>query len=284
MSAQTLQKKVAIVTGGGGGLGSAMTLALAEAGARVAAVDVSQEAANATAERARQNVGDDCVLPLAFDIRQSRNCIDIVERTVGKFGGVHVLVNNAGIGMASVRRTYMAEPVKFWEVSDEQWQAVMDTNAKAAFLMTKAALPHFLEQKWGRVVNVTTSLDTMMRPNYSPYGPSKAALESASAIWAEDLKGTGVNVNVLVPGGPANTGFIPDVGGYDRSHLVQPTVMVTPVVWLASEASDNVTGRRFIGTAWNPELQLDQAAELAGAPCAWPDAGTKAVWPGSKRD
>ena len=109
-----------------------------------------------------------------------------------------------------------------------------------------------MRQKWGRIVNVTTSLGTMIREGSPTYGPSKAALEAFSAIMAKDLAGTGVTVNVLVPGGVTNTGMVPLEAGYDRAEMVQPVVMAPPLNWLVSDAAGGVTGggafSRCIGT------------------------------------
>ena len=142
--------------------------------------------------------------------------------------------------------------------------------------------PHLIDQAWGRIINVTTSLDTMHRRAYTPYGPSKAALEAASSCWAKDLDGTGVTVNVLVPGGPTNTGFIPGDAPFDRATLVQPEVMVAPICWLVSKESDGVTDCRFVGRYWDTGLPASEAAEASKAPAAWPGLGLPAAWPGAK--
>jgi hypothetical protein len=86
---------------------------------------------------------------------------------------------------------------------------------------------------------------------------------------AKDLNGTGVTVNVLVPGGVTDTPMISDKAGFDRAKLIQPEVMVPPLLWLVSDAAGNVTGRRFLGVHWDPALPPEQAAEKAGAPVAW---------------
>ena len=158
----------------------------------------------------------------------------------------------------------------------------MDVNFKAPFMLAKAFVPHLLDQGWGRIVNVTTSLDTMIRPGWTPYGPSKAALEACSAIWAADLADTGVSVNVLVPGGPANTGMVPSASSPNRAAMIQPEVMKAPICWLLSHASDGVTGRRFLGMRWNDGIPIEQSIEAASAPVAWPQLGGQSVWPGQK--
>ncbi len=281
MADKFLEGRIAVVTGGGGGMGGAMTLGLAAAGARVAAVDMNADALDALIAEAEKFQLAASVLPLVSNVTDIEECRNVVERTRTAFGGVDVLVNNAGIGMQTIRETYMNEPVRFWEAEPERWQAMMDVNFKAPFLLARQVVPHMIAAGWGRIVNVTTSLDTMIRQNYTPYGQSKAALEAATSSWAKDLAGSGVTVNVLVPGGPTNTGFIPANAPFDREALVQPDVMVAPIHWLASNASDGVSDCRFVGRDWDTSLAPDEAAERARAPAAWPGVGTTAAWPGA---
>ena len=279
MKPENLSQVVAIVTGAAGGLGSAMTEALVEGGARVLAVDVDEAALAALVER----LPDSRVSVHPADIRDPEACARIVAHAVSAFGAVHALVNNAGIGQSSIRARYYVDRVKFWEVTDERWRTIVETNAMAPFMLAKAVLPHLREAGWGRIVNVTTSLDTMTRPGWTPYGPSKAALEASTAIWAGDLEGTGIAVNVLIPGGPANTAMVPPDSSPDREAMIQPSVMAAPIRWLLDRASDGVTGRRFLGVRWNPSLPPEEAAEAASAPAAWSGLGQEARWPGQDR-
>ena len=272
----SLSQVAAIVTGAAGGLGTAMIRALVEGGARVLAVDIDEAALAALAAP----LPEGSLALHAADIRDARACAAIVARAVDAFGAVHALVNNAGIGQSSIRANYYIDRVRFWEVTDERWRTIMDTNAMAPFLLAKAILPHLVEAGWGRIVNVTTSLDTMTRPGWTPYGPSKAALEACTAIWAGDLDGTGVTVNVLVPGGPANTAMVPPDSAPDRAAMIQPSAMAAPIRWLLDPASDGVTGRRFLGVRWDPSLPPEAAAEAASAPAAWSGLGQEARWPG----
>ena len=269
MKPENLSQVVAIVTGAAGGLGSVMTGALVEGGARVLAADVDRGALDALAGR----LPDGHIAVHAADIRDAEACAGIVARAVSEFGAVHALVNNAGIGQSSIRPSYYVDRVRFWEVTDERWRTIVETNAMAPFMLAKAVLPHMTEAGWGRIVNVTTSLDTMTRPGWTPYGPSKAALEASTAIWAGDLEGTGVTVNVLIPGGPANTAMVPP----------DSSVMAAPIRWLLDPASDGVTGRRFLGVRWDPSLPPEEAAETASAPAAWSGLGQQARWPGQDR-
>jgi NAD(P)-dependent dehydrogenase (short-subunit alcohol dehydrogenase family) len=120
----------------------------------------------------------------------------------------------------------------------------------------------------------------MIRAGSPTYGPSKAALEAFSAIMAKDLDGTGVTVNVLVPGGVTNTPMVPRESGFDRQQMIQPEVMAPPLVWLVSNEAADVTGRRFLAVHWDPKLPPRQAAEKAGAPVAWTSIATMPIEPG----
>ena len=140
--------------------------------------------------RSTAGVADEgALITLTADITKAEDCERVANAVLDRFGRVDALVNAAGIGMQTVRSNYMSEPVRFWEVEPDRWQAVMDVNWKGAFLMARAVTPHLVKQGSGRIVNVTTSLDTMFRGAYTPYGMSKAALEAATASWAKDLEG-----------------------------------------------------------------------------------------------
>jgi len=95
---------------------------------------------------------------------------------------------------------------------------------------------------------------------------------------AKDLDGTGVTVNVLVPGGITNTPMVSE-SGFDRAKMIQPQVMVSPLLWLVSDAAAKVTGRRFLGVHWDSSLPPEQAAEKAGAPVAWTSIATMPITP-----
>ena len=130
------------------------------------------------------------------------------------------------------------------------------TNTDGVFFITRAVAPAMIAQKFGKIVNVSTGASTMVRKNFSPYGPSKAFLEAASRIWAQDLAGTGVTVNVLLPGGAVDTAA--DVTGVATpGRAFQPaTVMVPPILWLASDELNAHTGERFVASRWDECLPL----------------------------
>jgi NAD(P)-dependent dehydrogenase (short-subunit alcohol dehydrogenase family) len=127
-----------------------------------------------------------------------------------------------------------------------------------------------LKQRWGRIVNISMNHETMRRTGFSPYGPSKAALESETIIWARDLAGTGVTVNSLLPGGASNTGMVPEsIAVSERRRLLDPEIMVPPLLWLVSEEAGEVTGARFVAKLWDSSLPPAHAAEKARAMAGW---------------
>ena len=260
------ERKAGIVTGAASGLGRAMALGLVESGMDVVAVDRNATALAALAPATAGTPGS--VLSLPADLTQPDAFDWIVAVALEKFGRVDVLINNAGIGQASVRADQRRNPIRFREATPDQWSRFLALNATAPIMMARAVVPHMLRARQGRIITVTTSLGTMVRAGYLLYGASKAAAESATAIMAADLAGTGVTANVLVPGGVTNTPLVGEDAG-ERSKMLQPEIMVPPLLWLVSDAAAGVTAKRFIAADWDRSLPAAQAAEKAGAPIAW---------------
>jgi NAD(P)-dependent dehydrogenase (short-subunit alcohol dehydrogenase family) len=273
------KQRTAIVTGAAGGIGQAMVVGLLGAGMRVAAVDRTAAGLTALAEAARERQQGANLLTIEADLAEDESIERIVAAARARFGTIDILVNNAGVGQAALRRDNRTNPIKFWEVTPEQWKLFVAVHTNAPMALSRALVHDMMRQHWGRIVNVTTSLGTMVRDGSPTYGPSKAALEAFSAIMAKDLAGTGVTVNVIVPGGLTNTGMIPAEAPYAREDMIQPDVMVPPLQWLLSEAASGVTGRRFLGVHWDPALPPEQAAEKAGAPVAWTGIATMPIEP-----
>jgi 3-oxoacyl-[acyl-carrier protein] reductase len=112
-----------------------------------------------------------------------------------------------------------------------------------------------------------------------PYGASKAANEAMLAAVAEELDGTGVTANILVPGGAADTRMVSRAAMPDRAALIAPEVMVKPLIWLCSNAADGINGQRIIAAKWDDTLPPEQAVKTASAPAAWPQLGRQAIEP-----
>ena len=278
MENKPLEGKIALVTGAGSpiGLGRHMTLALVRAGARVAMLDVNADWLEQTSNDMREVGGDDSVFTLVSDVSKPESAEDAVSRTIAELGGLHILVNNAGISAGNLGPNRM----NFWDISPESWNKVLSVNLNGPFYMARAAVGHMIEQKWGRIIGVTTSMDTMYREGMSPYGPSKAGHEALIALMSRELEDTGVTANALVPGGASDTNILPPDTPYDRAALIRPDVMQDPVVWLASDASQEINGRRFIARNWDESLPIEERLEKAGAPAAWPQLGRQSVAPG----
>ena len=273
------EQRVAIVTGAAGGIGRALVGGLLGQGLKVAAVDRTAEGLAELAQSALERQQGANLLTIEADLAQDESIDKIVSQARARFGTIDILVNNAGVGQATIRSDNRERPIKFWEVTPEQWKLFVAVHNNAPMALSRALVHDMMRQKWGRIVNVTTSLGTMIRDGSPTYGPSKAALEAFSAIMAKDLAGTGVTVNVLVPGGMTNTGMIPMEAGYTREDMIQPAVMVPPLTWLVSDDAAAVSGRRFLGVHWDPSLPPAEAAAKAGAPVAWTDIATMPIEP-----
>ena len=271
-------QRVAIVTGAAGGIGRAMTQGLLAAGIRVAGVDRDREPLEALTASAHEQGKADNLLTIQTDLTNDSAVDEITKGTCARFGRIDILVNNAGIGPGAIRSDSWRRPLKFWEITPDQWRRFVAVHTTAPLSLANAVVPEMMREGWGRIINVTTSLGTMLNAGSPTYGPSKAALEALSAIMAKDLDGTGVTVNVLVPGGITNTPMVSE-SGFDRAKMIQPEVMVPPLLWLVSDAAGKVTGRRFLGVHWDPTLSPEQAAEKAGAPVAWTSIATMPITP-----
>jgi NAD(P)-dependent dehydrogenase (short-subunit alcohol dehydrogenase family) len=274
-----LEGKIAIITGAAGGFGRALVKAFVEHGIRVGAADIEPNALKAM----EAEYGRDRVLAMPFDISDAATCTAQVQKIVSYFGGLHVLVNNAALGMSLVRPDHFTRTVQIEDIDVETWRRFIAVNLSGAFYMAKAVVPIFRKQRWGRIINVTTSLFTMLNPGFSPYGPAKAGLEAWSASLAGELNGSGITVNVVVPGGPADTPMVPAESGFARDKLIAPERMAPPMLWLCSEEGGGVTGRRFVAAEWDCAV-APSIASKASDPTGWPNLTGNIVWPGGKPD
>ena len=234
-----------------------MVLGLVRAGARVAIVAQGKSApldetlAQVEALGARSQV-----VSALGDLRDPASCERIAADVLAAFGRIDVLVNNAGV-------PNVGPGAPFWQVSADQWRRISHTNTDGVFFITRAVAPVMIAQKFGKIVNISTSDRTMVRRNFSPYGPSKAFVEACSRVWAQDLSDTGVTLNVLLPGGVVDTAAdVTGIATQGRTFL-PASVMVPPLLWLASDASNAHTGERFVASRWDESLPLAARIEAA---------------------
>ena len=267
---KSLEGRVVIITGGGQGIGRGYAHHFAAQGAIPIIAELNGDNA-VSVQREIKEKGFEA-LAIQTDVASMESVTTMVNQVIEKFGRIDILINNAAV----FSRITMAP---FWELPLDEWDSAMNVNVTGSYYCARAVVPTMRRAKWGRIVNVTTSMDTMIRRGWTPYGPSKGALEAQSACWSKDCEGSGVSVNVLVPGGPANTAMVPASSSPDREAMVQPEVMQAPIVWLMSDDSDGFNGNRLTGTGWDKTISGQAAAEKAAAPAAWPGAGQQSVWP-----
>ncbi len=278
MTGPDLKGKTVLMTGAGRGMGRVMSQALAVAGAKVAMIDIDHDVLMEAANEAEPAAGSGAVKPIVCDVTDAERVRATVDEIVASFGSLDMLVNDAVVGPERIP-DFLVKPSRFWELDDGLWNAMLRVNVYGPQLMAKCCVPHMIARGWGRIVNITTSLDTMYLAGAGAYGPSKAALEAHTRIMAHDLEGTGVTANILIPGGPVNTRMIPPASGLPRDRLIQPPVMQNPIVWLASDQSDGVTAMRFVAALWDESLPLAERIVKAGAPAAWTQLKSAAIYP-----
>jgi 2-deoxy-D-gluconate 3-dehydrogenase len=233
-----LTGKAAVVTGANTGIGQGIALALAQAGADVALV--GRTAANETAEKVQQ-VGRRAAI-IGADLSTISPVQDVVDRTLSELGRLDILVNNAGI----IRRN---DAVDFTE---EDWDAVLDTNLKSVFFLCQAAARHMIGQGRGKIINIASMLSFQGGIRVPSYTASKSGVAGLTKLLANEWAAKGINVNAIAPGyiGTNNTAALQADETRNRSILERipagrwgdPSDLGGAAVFLASSASDYVQG------------------------------------------
>ena len=270
------ETRVALVTGGLRGLGKAMALGLAREGHPVVAVGhIESDVAVMRAEVEKLQVTGH-FHPLVADLREAKECDRVVAEARARFGRIDILVNCAGLTFTYIDPARFRRPSiqHFWEVGDEIIENVVAVNLIAADRLSRRVAPAMVEAGWGRIVNVTTKLDTMNRAGTHPYGATKAALEMATEVWAKEVAGLGLTINSVNPGAGANTpGMAEEMRRMSRdgraARLVEPEEMVPPLLYVVSREADRVNGMRFDANAWDATLPPAEAARHAGRPAGF---------------
>jgi 3-oxoacyl-[acyl-carrier protein] reductase len=265
MSDEVLKRRVVIVTGGGRGMGRAMALGFARAGAAGVAVTSggSPEEIAAVAREIDAIAGRPAGMAVTADVGDAAACARAVEAVVARFGALHVLMNNAGKGMRHVGESRGA----FWKADSAGWDSVIATNVNGPFHMAKAAAPHMIAAGWGRIINISKTIDSMHEIGNTPYGCSKAAVDAMTMSWAQDLEGTGVTANILAPGGMVNTTFSRPAAikrfQAEGKKYFEAEDIVPAAVWLASDSAAAYNGCRFNAAQWDHGLAPAKAGPLA---------------------
>jgi len=249
LSKMDLTGKVALVTGGSRGLGRGMALALAEAGADVAVAARSVSGLEETAEEIRRRGRRSLVLPT--DVSKVAQVNKMVEDTLDEFGGIDILVNNAG--------TIVRKPSL--ELTEEEWDKVVDTILKASFFCAQAAAKTMIKQKKGKIINIGSLTSKRGIPGIIPYVASRGGILQLTKGLAVEWAPYNINVNAIGPGyfktqqtAPlfANKEWVKKtVARIPLGRTGIPEDLAGAVVFLASEASDYITGQMiFVDGGW----------------------------------
>jgi 3-oxoacyl-[acyl-carrier protein] reductase len=233
-----LAGKTALVTGGGRGLGRAIALGLAQQGA---AVVVAARSADEIAETVWliEDSGQRA-LGVEADVRDLAQVEQLLQETVQAFGGPHILVTSAGIGL---RR-----PVT--ETDEEQWDTVFDTLVKGTFLVARASIPHMIAQGHGNILFLGAPLDKIAVPGFGAYYSAKCGVEGLARVMAKELRRYGINVNVVHPGGFADTRMVRETVPEVNKGLLAAESIVEAAVALAALAPRARSGEVVDAQRW----------------------------------
>jgi len=242
MSGNELRDSVAIVTGGGGGIGTCITRQYARAGARVVIAGRNQERLDEVAAEVR-SLGNES-LAIATDVCVPEQVDSMVRQTVDRFGRIDVLVNNAG-GALFVKAVE--------ELSPEEWNATIALNLTGTFLCSTAVGKVMVRQKSGKIINVSSVAGIKGAPTMAPYAAAKAGVMNLTMSLAAGWAQHNIRVNCIVPGltateGIRRWGILPPDKNKDGTPIApllfphDPEHVANLAVFLASQASDHITG------------------------------------------
>jgi NAD(P)-dependent dehydrogenase (short-subunit alcohol dehydrogenase family) len=217
-------------------------------------------------------VAPERALAVTADLADPAAAAHVVAAARAAFGRVDVLINNAALMPDQLWPDYMdvGEPLP-WTVDPALYARFLAVNVQTPHALATLVLPEMIERGWGRIINITTSLDTMLK--LWPYGSTKAALEAYTANLARALENTGVTANAFLPGGLTKAEPIRDARGKVVREVLSPKVMEKPLLWLVSDASNGFNGRRFLAAKWDLSQPDAEACQAAAAPAGWSGHG-----------
>ncbi|UCB46307.1 MAG: SDR family oxidoreductase [Spirochaetota bacterium] len=243
-----LKDKVAIITGGGGGIGFATAKLFAEEGADIVIAELDMKKAE-NAKKEIENETGKRVLTLEVDVSKKKQVDDMVKRAVNEFGKIDILVNNVGI--------YLADSVL--TLSEEVWDKVIDTDLKGTFLCSQAAAKEMVKGGYGKIINISSCCAIEPTPGQVAYGAAKAGVVSLTRDFAFELGEKGIYANAILPGMTV-TDMTKDFLKTEKAReewrnknvlkrLGQPVDQAKVALFLASSLSDHVTGECIITSA-----------------------------------
>ena len=238
-----LEDRVAIITGGATGMGRAAALLFAREGARVVVADRNAPEGRTTVDRVTETGAE--ALFVETDVSKAAQVSNMVEQTVGRFGRLDVLINNAGV---LIRTPPLAE------VSEMVWDLTLDTNLRGVFLCTKYAIPHMVG-RGGAIVNVSSGAGVSPTTHAVPYGVSKAGVIQLTLTTSAEYAPQGVRCNVIVPGSVDTPQARGSTGSTEEFERIASSIAVgrvgTPedianlMLFLASDESSYISGAAF---------------------------------------
>lgn len=238
-----ISNRVAVVTGGSKGIGHAMALFLAEAGADVAIVSRHLDEGEAVAEEIRK-MGRKA-FAISADVRFPEDCRMLVQRTVERFARIDILVNSAG---TNIRKPLI-------DYNEEDWDTILDTNLKGLFFTSQSAAKEMMKQKRGRIVNISSGAASIGAPFLGPYCASKGGITQLTKVCALEWADYGITINAIGPTyikTPLTEEWVSDPVRYERiirrcaiKRLAEPKDLKGLLLLLVSDASSYITGQTF---------------------------------------
>ena len=228
--------KTAIVTGAANGLGKATAMKLAEAGAKVAIVDISKEKLEEVSNSIRANGGE--VLAFAVDITKKDDVKKVVAEIIASFGHVDILINCAGSGWH--------KSCPFKDIPEENWEWILDLNIKGTLYFTHAVLDNMTERKYGKIINVASIAAKTGIPNFAVYSASKGAIVSFTKALAMELGPYNINVNCISPGLISADGVASPTNGTFLGRKGTPQEMAALIAFMVSDEASFITGVDYL--------------------------------------
>lgn len=237
-----LKDKVAIITGAAGGLGKAFAIAFAKEGAKIAVCDKNFKGATETANEIGENA-----IAIEVDVANETSTQAMAASVIEKFGKIDILINNAAI-YATIQRK------PFYEISESEWDLVMNVNLKGVWMVSKAVFPYMKAANFGKIINISSATVMSGSPQWSHYVASKGGVIGFTRSMAKEVGDFNINVNAIAPGftlTDASLSLMENAQKYgvDRGAIKRPSSaedIVGTALYLASSASDFVTGQTIV--------------------------------------